>query len=323
MARPLRIQYEGALYHVTSRGNEKANIYYDDRDREYFLSILKDVYKKHHTIFHAYEIMPNHYHIMTETPLGNLSHVFHDVNSIYTSYFNRRHKRVGHLFQGRYKAILVEKDSYLLELCRYIHLNPIRAKLVKKIEDYPWSSYLAYLGKRPKPEWLEVDWCLSQFGNSRKEAIEEFITFVYDGIQVYKNKNPFDNLFAQTVLGSKFFIEKIKDFTKHKKLDTELTGLKQLKRAYSPIEIVNKVAVRLNVSKEDLLQRKRNHHARAAAIYLSAKHTPEKLANIGKLFNINGTSGVSKAVRNFSVKLSNNYELRKEFFGLEKELQAG
>jgi len=182
MARPLRIEYEGALCHVTSRGNAGAEIYDDDVDREYCVSLLDRIRKKHQPIFHAYIVMPNHYHFMIETPLANLSEILHNVNSTYTTYFNRRHKRIGHLFQGRYKAIVVEKDSYLLELSRYIHLNCIRAGLMEELEEYSWSSYPAYIGKVSKPPWLEVDWCLSHFGGSRKGAVEEFITFVHDGI---------------------------------------------------------------------------------------------------------------------------------------------
>ena len=141
MARPLRIEYPGAFYHVTSRGNEQKDIFKSDFDREKFLSYLVSASERYGAEIHAYCLMTNHYHMMLETPLGNLSQIMKHINSSYTSYFNIKHKRVGHLLQGRYKAILVQADAYAAELSRYIHLNPVRAGMVKFPEDYRWTSY--------------------------------------------------------------------------------------------------------------------------------------------------------------------------------------
>lgn len=178
MARPLRIEYEGAVYHVTSRGNAKSDIYLSDADREIFLQALEHVMDRFGWICHAYCLMSNHYHLMIETPQPNLSRGMRQLNGIYTQRFNREHSQVGHVFQGRYKAILVDKDAYLLELSRYIVRNPIAANMVNGVSDWPWSSYLATAGKvKPEP-LLHVDWLLSQFGRSKEEARSAYISFV-------------------------------------------------------------------------------------------------------------------------------------------------
>ena len=146
MARPLRIEYDGALYHITSRGNERKAIFRDDEDRIGFLEALQKVNERFNWICHAYCLMNNHYHLIVETPDGNLSKGMRQLNGVYTQYFNRKHHRVGHIFQGRYKSILMEKESYLLEVGRYVVLNPVRAKAVKKPEDWNWSSYRSTVG---------------------------------------------------------------------------------------------------------------------------------------------------------------------------------
>ena len=161
MARPLRLEYEGALYHVTSRGNAREGIFSDERDRERFLGILADVVARYGWICHAYCLMSNHYHLLIETPQAGLSHGMQLLNGVYTQWFNHRHKRAGHLFQGRFKGILVEKDNYLLELARYIVLNPVRAKMVQNVGDWPWSSYPATAGELQAPPLLTVEQILS------------------------------------------------------------------------------------------------------------------------------------------------------------------
>ena len=167
MARPLRIEFSGAIYHVTSRGNARCAIYEDDEDRRAFLSALDRVMVRFHWICHAYCLMDNHYHLLIETPEGNLSQGMRQLNGVYTQGFNRRHNRVGHLFQGRFKAIVVDRDSYLLELCRYIVLNPVRAGEVSRPEEYRWSSYRATAGLSPGAGFLALS---VGFGAVWKEA---------------------------------------------------------------------------------------------------------------------------------------------------------
>ncbi len=176
MARSLRIEYPGALYHLTARGNRREAIYLDDADRHAFLEILGDVIEHFGWLCHGYCLMDNHYHLLIETPEANLSRGMRQLNGVYTQRFNRSHGRVGHVFQGRYKAILVERDAYLLELARYLVLNPVRAGLCKRAEDWPWSSYRATADLAPAPDWLSTEWLRDCFGARRgKEAYRRFV----------------------------------------------------------------------------------------------------------------------------------------------------
>tara|TARA_Y200000002_G_C22480933_1_gene578715 strand:+ start:109 stop:639 length:531 start_codon:yes stop_codon:yes gene_type:complete len=172
MARPLRIQYPGAVYHVTSRGDRRENIYESDADRQAFLSTLWDVCERFNWICHAWCLMSNHYHLVIETPEANLSKGMRQLNGVYTQRFNRQHSKVGHLFQGRFKGILVQKDSYLVELLRYVVLNPVRAKMVVDVSDWPWSSYHVMVGKSTSPRCMNRAWLLSNFGKRSETAID-------------------------------------------------------------------------------------------------------------------------------------------------------
>ncbi|MCB1936220.1 MAG: transposase [Nitrosomonas sp.] len=208
MSRPLRLEFPNALYHVTSRGDRRENIYEDDDDRLRFLEILGTVVADYNWLCHGYCLMDNHYHLIIETPDGNLSKGMRQLNGVYTQASNRRHGRSGHLFQGRYKAILVDKDRYLLELSRYVVLNPLRAKcMINRLEDWPWSSYLTTAGDAPKPEWLTTDWILSLFGKRKKIAMERYRQFVLEGVQ--HQAELWSNLKGQIYLGDEAFVTKM------------------------------------------------------------------------------------------------------------------
>ena len=206
MTRPLRIEFPGAIYHVTSRGNARAPIVEDDADRELMLETLSQVVERFNWICHAYCLMGNHYHLMIETPDANLTAGMRQLNGVYTQRFNRRHRRVGHLFQGRFKAILVDRDSYLLELCRYVVLNPVRAKMVKRAGDYRWSSYRATVGMTEAPSFLRCEWVLSQFAQSQTVARRRYREFVAAGTQA---ESPWEKLRGQILLGSEGFVAKM------------------------------------------------------------------------------------------------------------------
>jgi REP-associated tyrosine transposase len=203
MARPLRIEFPGALYHVTSRGNGRADIFLDDGDRQLFLNVLATVCHRLHWLCYAYCLMTNHYHLVIETPDGNLAKSMRQLNGVYTQRFNRRHDHVGHILQGRYKAILVERDAYLLELARYVVLNPVRARMVEAPEHWPWSSYRAMMGPESAPPWLARDWVLSQFARPREEACARYAQFVHD-----RRRHPsiWRGLRNQIYLGSEDFV---------------------------------------------------------------------------------------------------------------------
>lgn len=207
MARPLRLLYPGALYHVTARGNARQAIYTDDADRQMFLSVLEDVVTRYHWLCHAYCLMDNHYHLLIETPEESLSTGMRQVNGVYTQRFNRRHGREGHVLQGRFKAILVERESYLLELCRYVVLNPVRAGIVRHPERYRWSSYRATAGLEEAPSLLTREWVLAQFSTRRHRAKRQYRQFVQDGIGA---ASPWEQVQGQVVLGQTQFVEDLK-----------------------------------------------------------------------------------------------------------------
>ena len=211
MARPLRVEFDGALYHVTSRGNAREDIFDDDADRYAFCECLGQVVNRFNWLCHAFCLMDNHYHLVIETPEANLSKGMRQLNGIYTQRYNRRHRTVGHLFQGRYKAILIQKESHLVEVCRYVVLNPVRAKAVERVEQWKWSSYGRTAGLAKNPPWLAVDWVLSQFGKKRQQATSHYRRFVREGIA---RPSIWEGVQAQMLLGDEDFVEKLKGYVK-------------------------------------------------------------------------------------------------------------
>jgi len=206
MARPLRLEFAGALYHVTSRGDRQDAIYLTDDDRNTYLKILGDVCERYNWKVHAYCLMDNHYHILVETPDSNLSKGMRHLNGVYTQYFNRTHQRVGHVYQGRYKSIIVQKEAYLLEVARYIVLNPVRAQMVRAAKDWPWSSYRATAGQVDSPRWLDSQWIIAHFAKRRAIAIDRYKQFVAEG----KNQpSIWEQLRHQIFIGNEDYIEKI------------------------------------------------------------------------------------------------------------------
>jgi len=203
MARPLRIEFEHGLYHITTRGNAGAEIYIEDSDRERFLVIFGNTVKRFRWICHAYCLMGNHYHLLIETPEPNLSRGMQYLNGVYTQWFNRQHGRYGHLFQGRFKSIVVEKEGYLLELARYIVLNPSRCGFVRSARDWRWSSYRATAGQIDAPEFLNTDWLLAQFGDTREAATSAYRAFVKQG----RGIDVWEDAVSGVLMGSDAFIQ--------------------------------------------------------------------------------------------------------------------
>lgn len=224
MARPLRIEFPGGLYHVTSRGDRREEIYLDDADRTNWLTLFGHVCKRFNWVCHAYCLMDNHYHIVVETAEGNLSRGMRQLNGVYTQTFNRAHNRVGHVYQGRYKAILVEKESYLLELTRYVVLNPVRAGRVKDVDQWPWCSYSAMIGKSSRPEWLQTDWILGQFGKQRKRAVAAYRDFVRTGVGL---PSVWNDLRGQIYLGKEEFV---KTMQRHVQPDSNISEIPRAQR---------------------------------------------------------------------------------------------
>ncbi len=274
MARPLRLELAGALYHVTSRGDGREDIFLSDVDRVAWLETLAEVCDRFNWVCHAYCQMTNHYHLVIETPDTNLSKGMRQLNGVYTQRFNRSHRRVGHVFQGRFKAILVEKDSYLLELARYVVLNPLRANMVRRLEQWPWSSYRASCGQAAQPDWLQVDFVLSQFGAHRARAIAKYVAFVHEGARL---PSVWGQLQGQVYLGSKAFVVKMQALVDKKPSLTEIPRAQRraLTRALS-----------------DFADEHPRNDAMALA-YLSGRHT---MASIAEYFGVHYTT-VSRLVK--------------------------
>jgi REP element-mobilizing transposase RayT len=218
MARPLRIEFPGGNYHVTSRGNARQNIFVDDRDRQCFLSLLSHVSQRSRWLVYAYCLMPNHYHVLLEITDRSLSSGMRLLNGTYSQRFNRNHKRVGHLLQGRFKSIVVDKESYQLELSRYIVLNPVRAGIASEPGDWKWSSYKAMMGQAPRPGFLRTEPILRLFGSEIVEARRRFARFVYGGID---KDPPWDELKGGLYLGDERFVRRIGKLLGKKRGDRE------------------------------------------------------------------------------------------------------
>ena len=277
MARPLRIEFSGALYHVTARGNAQGDIYVSDEDRLKFLSLLNNICNRCHWLCHAYCLMSNHYHLLIETQESSLSKGMKYLNGVYTQSFNRVNTRVGHVFQGRYKAILIKKENYLLELARYIVLNPVRARMVRDAKSWPWSSYRATAGYTPPELCLTTDWILSCFAKTKKIAQKRYCEFVLEG----KNQpSPWDALKNQIYLGSDEFVEDMQC-----KLDPE--------QSLDDIPKLHKQS-----PKKPLIYFQKLYKGRDEAMYKAYSSGSYTLTEIGKWFGVSYAT-VSRAVKLF------------------------
>ena len=311
MARPLRIIFPGAFYHITARGNERKAVFKSMRDREKYLEYLETASERYNAVIHAFCMMDNHYHLLLETPSGNLSQIMRHINGAYTTYFNVKRARSGHLFQGRYKAILVERDEYAKELSRYIHLNPVRAKLVEEPEDYVWSSYNFYIGKKKSPKWLRREFILGYFGNKASVSQDEYRKFVHSLVgQEYDS--PLRNVVGSILLGSQDFINGIKqEFISSLGPDKDLPALRQL---------LPRVSMEVIFSEVDAVYVQDPAFSRNFKIYLCHKFTGEKLKSIGNHFGIS-ESAVSHASKRVRRQIELDRKLKKKVLTIEKKLR--
>ena len=312
MARPLRIEYEGAFYHVTARGNERRKIFLSASDCLRFLAKLSEAIQKYHASLHAYVLMGNHYHLILETPQANLSAIMQMVNSSYTTYFNVKRKRFGHLFQGRYKAILIDADSYLLELSRYIHLNPVRAGVVEDPADYVYSSYRAYASNKKDP-LVTKDKILSMISQNPRLAPQRYTQFVRSAIGA-ESPDALKQTYGGMILGSKTFIKNTLERIKSEALEShEVSNRKALQSLTSVEEIVKALSEYFEVPEAKVIS---SAPYKAYAVYLSRKHTTGTNAEIGRYFGIS-YSAVTKVGTRLKKRAENNRKLEREMEGLE------
>jgi len=321
MARPLRIEYPGAYYHVMSRGNRQEDIFKSDYDREKFLDYLAILSERFSIKIHTYSLMPNHYHLLIETPEANLSKAIKWLNGSYATYVNTKRKKGGHLFQGRFKSIIVEADEYLKHLSRYIHLNPVRAKMVQTPSDYQWCSYRAFIGKEKAPKWLETTWLLSCFGKNKKEGKKNYQKFVED-IDVKAVENPHKNLIGGFILGEPDFVNWIKEiFLSSKKEDKEIPQLKELMPRLTPEAVVSEVCKEFAIDKEAVIKKgmKRNK-ARDMAIYLSRNHSGITCKELGMYFgNVSGTT-ITMAYNRVEKEIMQNKRVKGKLNKIKKRI---
>jgi putative transposase len=295
MGRPLRVEYAGALYHITSRGNERRKIFLEDGDRKKFLEILGDYNDRYGILIHGYVLMDNHYHVILETPRGNLLKVMHGINGRYTGYFNRKYGRVGHLFQGRYRGIVIDKDSYLIPLSRYVHLNPVRAGVVERPEHYRWSSYRGYIGRGRECEWLECSWVLSQFGRDRNGARRKYKEYVEQALKE-KVENPLERLHGQVILGGEEFVNRVKGIFKGKALNQEIPERRRLEQHPALDDVLRWISRAFKIDEDSIRSKgSRANAARKVAIYFAKRYTGLGNEQIARFFGGIHYSAVSKA----------------------------
>jgi putative transposase len=306
MARPLRIEYPGAFYHVTSRGNERKRIFSAKADYIQFKEYLKNAQEKYACRLHCYVLMQNHYHLVLETPEGNLSQVMQYLNGSYTGYFNHRTDRSGHLFQGRYKAILVEVDSYLLQLSRYIHLNPVRAGMVERPQDYSYSSYNSLISEKGE-EIITRDLIWGMISKDRALARDRYRSFVERALE-RELENPLKEVYAGSILGGTSFIretvDKLEDGVVQRE---EVSHRKALRTPYEAEEILSVVSELFGTSSAALLERKGDR--RDLIIHLLKNKTGMTNREIGELTGGLSYSGVSRVEERFVEKLKKNKDL--------------
>jgi len=310
MARPLRVEYAGAFYHVINRGNAGEDLFKDRADREKFLEYIEKAVDRFSIRIHTYCLMTNHYHVLVETPHPNLSKAIQWINVSYATYFNRKHQRMGHLFQGRFKSILVEADHYLQQLSRYIHLNPVRAKMVESPGEFRWSSYPAFIGKVTAPAWFEREWLLSQFGNTKTEAVANYKDFI-EKSDVETQENPAKDLIGGFILGTPDFVNWVKEKNLVSRPDEkEIPQLRQLKPAIKIEAIVEAVCHEFNCSRELIMKRgRKNNLARDLAIYLSRIMSRKTGVKLGEYFgNISG-AGITVRYNHISAEIERNNQI--------------
>jgi putative transposase len=319
MARPLRIEFPGAHYHVMNRGNARNDIFLIDGDYEIFLVVLEESAKLFGVEILSFCLMTNHYHLLIHTPKGNLSRFMRHLGGVYTQRFNKIHKKDGHLFRGRFKAILVQEDGYLTHLIRYIHLNPVQANVVQDPKQYPWSSHRDYLKAKDRP-WLKITQTLRYFSSDPKDAKKHYLEFMNGGLDLktklffqMKNKNP--------IFGDVDFIDRIKEtyLSKGSKNSKEIPG-RIIAEGQSMLKRIKKKVSRYFGIKESGLyfsRRGEYNKPRAIALSLSRDLSGLKLEAIAKSFQIRSYKTVSSNCQRLKACMAYDRVTWKEYGALK------
>ncbi|NIS62305.1 MAG: hypothetical protein GTO13_16885 [Proteobacteria bacterium] len=321
MARPLRVEYPGAFYHVISRGNGGERIFRTKSDYTKLLEYLEKATERFAVTLHTYCLMSNHYHLLIETPQPNLSTAIQWVNVSYAGYFNRRHRRTGHLFQGRFKALLIDADEYLIPLSRYIHLNPVRAAIVPNPVEHPWSSYGVFVGKAKSRDFLVTDRLLARFGRRRGEAIRAYRAFVEE-VDIQSLRNPADRAAGGFILGREGFVKWVQDmFLSSRDEEREVPQLRKLRPRVSLERIVQAVCEEWGCSEEQLRAKgsKRNI-ARDLAVFLARDLSGKKVSDLGEFFGGISGAAITMKYTQAGQQLAQDKKLRRKVEGIKGKI---
>ncbi len=320
MSRPLRIEYPGAWYHVMNRGRRHCDVFEEEQDFHLFIDILKNTSKIWNLKVSAYCLMSNHYHLLVQTPDGNLSRCMRHLNGVYTQRFNRRHDYDGQLFRGRYKAILVEEDHYLLELLRYIHCNPTKAGLVKSLDDYRWSSHHGYTADQQSWNWLHREPLLKMFSDARCKAFAEYRDFVcQEESEEIQHFFSLKNL--PSILGSEHFINTIKETFGFLHKNLELSSREVL--SVDGQAVIQAVCTVCNIDKEQLFAVRRGvvNVPKDLAMYVLRVHSQKTLKEIGTVLKCNRYSTVCTAISRFESMMEGDGAVREVYERVCREMR--
>jgi REP element-mobilizing transposase RayT len=321
MARQWRIEFKGALYHILSRGNEQRDIFFEDDDRKCFLDLLGEISERFSVDIFAYVFMHNHYHLLLRTQKPNLSKCMQWLGTTYTRRFNINHLRSGHLFQGRYKSIIVENEAYLVRLSCYIHRNPLRANIVQRLADYPWSSYPVYAYEKKHPDWLKTDVILNQFNvKDKRRAYRQKVQKYSD-----EKNRIWENVRHGLIFGSNNFVDKIKStYLSDRSLD-ELPQVRSMLKDTDPEIALHEAAAVLGCSVENFRQSRRISEAdrdnRDLLIYCLWNTGIFTNLEIGNLFGLTYSS-ISRRVDIVKEKIKKKRHLKKQIYQLKSLIKV-
>jgi putative transposase len=319
MARPLRIEYPGAVHHITSRGNERRPIFRSDADREMFLSLLGAAVARFRWSVTAYVLMTNHFHFVVETPEPNLSRGMHWLNTSYVTWFNRRHKRSGHLFQGRFDSCLIEKATYFTQVLRYVVLNPVRARMVSRPEDYPWSSFRATSGLESGPSWLDLDSALALYGPDRSSASAAYGRFVVAHLD--HDESLWDNVRYGVFLGSDPWMVQMRGLVESKPRSTEHPKTQRAVGRPAMTQIVDAVCSVTGLSRDEVRSNQAGSFRRLIA-WLGWHEGLATLTTIGAALRLRSDGHVSTLIRRCEAEFSSDGRLLATHDGALRMLRA-
>jgi len=310
MARPLRIEYPGAWYHVMNRGVRQRSIYKNDKQKQYFLSLLADTHGRFNAEWHAYCLMDDHYHLLLRTPDGNLQRIMRHINGLYTQYFNRSEGTDGPLFRGRYKAILVDAQSYWLALSCYIHRNPLEAKACRSLFQYRWSSYRAYIGAVTKPDWLNIDYTLRAIGKRKlHERYKAYVNKPLDEalVEFYQKKkiSPIlgDDQFKANALSGKAKTVDMPELATVRILPT----LDQIIAAVCQYYEVSETTIWLQTRGRGVI-----NPARSVTMYLCQQVADMRLAEIADIFGLSSYASAGATIRQIKARRKLDKQLNRD-----------